>query len=1149
VIAISDDFDLGRDKTRMKDPQEAERQRRTVEVLLERFFHREPDQRWELQLVADEVGMGKTFVALATAYSIMAAIRDGRAPPDLSGSPPKVLVIAPQNSLAAKWKREVGEFVRRCVEDEHSAEEAREWFTPIPVDRPDDLARKLRDPTLTGVLVTHMDTLTDGRKFKHYDVKRRLLLGVLFRHWGVRFQRDARERLLKGAPASWPNQPDELTRLSKEEWALMPFATEDEMLAAVRDYAKSEAGEDVERALAECRELGTPYLRDRAEKFANLEQALNRVYRRVCFMAIRASLPLVIVDEAHNWKNGPSAKTNGYGGFERNIAVLARRVLLLTATPFQLRPGEMLELLKVGSIIAPSFDGAEVERRRQHMTEHRENVLRPVLDTAAGQSRLFAKAWGHLSPRQAAELREVWSDPRVTRARAELQRIANLTGRVDLADVARIVDRAVVTQPPELREILREGLKLFAYNEDLSQELGAFVIRHRRRTDHRLVRVGAEFVERLDGVLRRGDRSNLHAAPGIDVRGEAELPHYLLMRCVSEMKAGKGRSSLGTALTGCYSTLLESAEGRALRTKMTEGRGKKYLDLLLSMVTEDGDADHPKMRAVVEAAVSAWEAGEKMLLFCFRTNTARRLRELVDERIGAELSRRKARVLDGANALRRLRSRVTRRDGDLAPLALDRVLWSLRWSGRSDDVALAEIGADALRLTDDELESLARLALRYQVDLRGDRVDRVFVHRAVEHILARRLRSTAHLGHALGAILDDITDERWVRAPYGLVPDTEVDGDDEGEATGEGDLDERGANVVYREHIADPSRAEVQALAAALRERREHARRMQQTSVVDSYAEAPSFWLGREPATVFDENPGAPTARTLAAMHRHLFALTRHGTKLMWRQRQLVFQGLRRAVLRESVLVRILPARAALDDGRWGDLLVERLYTPLEGQRETMADRLMVFLEDLQAADGEIEDETSSRHAMHEATLLKDASFVVLVDGSTAPDRRERIFAGFNSPLLPEVLVCTSVGQEGIDLHRHCRLVVHYDLAWNPAVLEQRTGRVDRIGSKTFRERQATGKDGHAFLEVGVPFLAGTYDERMFEEIRVRAQTFEVLTGGDVAADNLEGRDDDPDVEGTEESLAYAMLPPEMIADLRVRLHVWEPPASTYCAP
>jgi hypothetical protein len=35
----------------------------------------------------------------------------------------------------------------------------------------------------------------------------------------------------------------------------------------------------------------------------------------------------------------------------------------------------------------------------------------------------------------------------------------------------------------------------------------------------------------------------------------------------------------------------------------------------------------------------------------------------------------------------------------------------------------------------------------------------------------------------------------------------------------------------------------------------------------------------------------------------------------------------------------------------------------------------------------------------------------------------------------------------------------------------------------------------HPSLEVRVPFLDGTYDERVFEELRMRAQTFEVLTG------------------------------------------------------
>jgi hypothetical protein len=235
-------------------------------------------------------------------------------------------------------------------------------------------------------------------------------------------------------------------------------------------------------------------------------------------------------------------------------------------------------------------------------------------------------------------------------------------------------------------------------------------------------------------------------------------------------------------------------------------------------------------------------------------------------------------------------------------------------------------------------------------------------------------------------------------------------------------------------------------------------------------------------------------------------------------------------------------ALAGAGQGR-GDLLAERFLSPLPGQSESMADRVAVFLEDLRATSGTLTDEGSPRHTLFDATRLKDQQFVALVAGGKDQRSRERVFAGFNSPLLPEVLVCTSVGQEGIDLHRHCRHVVHYDLAWNPAVLEQRTGRADRIGSKTFREREREGAGSGTFLEIGVPFLAGTYDERMYEELRLRAQTFEVLTGGDVAAegesDDREGRDDVSGAEGRSHGTSLVPLPDGMLRDLRVNLHVW----------
>jgi superfamily II DNA or RNA helicase len=46
------------------------------------------------------------------------------------------------------------------------------------------------------------------------------------------------------------------------------------------------------------------------------------------------------------------------------------------------------------------------------------------------------------------------------------------------------------------------------------------------------------------------------------------------------------------------------------------------------------------------------------------------------------------------------------------------------------------------------------------------------------------------------------------------------------------------------------------------------------------------------------------------------------------------------------------------------------------------------------------------------------------------------------------VLLATDAASEGLNLQQRCRLVVNYELPWNPARLEQRIGRVDRIGQQ-----------------------------------------------------------------------------------------------------
>jgi hypothetical protein len=68
-----------------------------------------------------------------------------------------------------------------------------------------------------------------------------------------------------------------------------------------------------------------------------------------------------------------------------------------------------------------------------------------------------------------------------------------------------------------------------------------------------------------------------------------------------------------------------------------------------------------------------------------------------------------------------------------------------------------------------------------------------------------------------------------------------------------------------------------------------------------------------------------------------------------------------------------------------------------------------------------------------------------------SPLRPDEIRKAFNSPFWPNVLVTTSIGQEGLDLHPWCNSLAHWDLANSPVSLEQREGRITRFGSLSVR--------------------------------------------------------------------------------------------------
>ena len=76
--------------------------------------------------------------------------------------------------------------------------------------------------------------------------------------------------------------------------------------------------------------------------------------------------------------------------------------------------------------------------------------------------------------------------------------------------------------------------------------------------------------------------------------------------------------------------------------------------------------------------------------------------------------------------------------------------------------------------------------------------------------------------------------------------------------------------------------------------------------------------------------------------------------------------------------------------------------------------------------------------------LSKDGMSTIVLRGGDRTSKYE-ILKCFESPRGPQVLLSTEVGGEGIDL-QFCWAIINYDLPWNPMRIEQRIGRIDRLG-------------------------------------------------------------------------------------------------------
>lgn len=174
-------------------------------------------------------------------------------------------------------------------------------------------------------------------------------------------------------------------------------------------------------------------------------------------------------------------------------------------------------------------------------------------------------------------------------------------------------------------------------------------------------------------------------------------------------------------------------------------------------------------------------------------------------------------------------------------------------------------------------------------------------------------------------------------------------------------------------------------------------------------------------------------------------------------------------------------------DLAWKDKLQQFVYFLAQ---ECSTEERRAYLEaasDINTGEISVQEENHEDGSERIGTLAN----VQVATGATNRDTRSRLMMAFNTPFFPDILVCSQVMSEGVDLQRYCRHVIHHDLAWNPSEIEQRTGRIDRIACKA---------EGKHSINVFLPYIEGSADERQFRVMSDREQWFRVVMGQDDVA-------------------------------------------------
>lgn len=614
----------GADKQRIQ-PEDAERQTKTATDILRGFIDRPG------VLLSDEVGMGKTYVALAVAASVITATKGEKGP---------VVIMVPSR-LRRKWQREWQQFKHHC-----SLDGALDWIRDTYAHSPTDFFKLLDDNELHSQLIftttgcfsrgindswiklamirlarqktrlsvqqkqgiyrwaPHLVRLTSRRNLTQEVVSS--LMNVNVEKWRVILVREG----LLAEDADDP-VPEMLLELKEEiDWS--------GLIRVIREGLPKRTSENIDQRVKQVR--------------SEFNEACQKIYGQWLKISEWAS-PLLILDEAHHAKNDHTHLARLFRQSSADEMSLLRgkfqRMLFLTATPFQLGHQELIRVVR--SFDAICWQSPHTPLRSQDNVQKEVQKLELALDKNRLQGRQLDRLWGNIRS-EMLENRDVGS---------WWERVQNAPRDDWERKLVEYVNDCLVTKN-EAEVLLRP-----------------WVIRHNRPLELSTVN-GEPLCQRRQGVFGRAINANTDnengCEQGLPVTKEAALPFLLTARAQGELAQASGaRAFFAEGLSSSYEAFHHTRRARGKARDMNDAgqpvedteKDDNSVTLIPTGWYEEQVAQiipsrngprsdrlgHPKVGATVRRVVDLWTGGEKVLVFCFYRETCRALYDHIREEI------------------------------------------------------------------------------------------------------------------------------------------------------------------------------------------------------------------------------------------------------------------------------------------------------------------------------------------------------------------------------------------------------------------------------------------------------------------------------------------------------------------------------------